>query len=209
MFRRLDFDCITNKSNSCSNISLLRTVEGYKILDRWPHCYLWLRNIGENLYKHLGKQKEGQIPDCTLHCRPCDNRSRGCPQIRCSQKFSLEPKHVKGRIREEKDENCYMMIFSFAIELQKYYSWRGSRDSSVGIATGYELDSRQCKIFLFSTASRPVLGPIQPPVQSTWFLSPGGKAAGDEANDSSPSSAEVKKGGAILPLPHMSSWHSA
>jgi hypothetical protein len=32
---------------------------------------------------------------------------------------------------------------------------------------------------------------------------------GREADYSPPSSAEVKKGGAILPLPHTSSWHSA
>jgi hypothetical protein len=41
-----------------------------------------------------------------------------------------------------------------------------SRDSSAGIATGYEVDGRgsipgRGKIFLFSTASRPVLGPSQ------------------------------------------------
>jgi hypothetical protein len=38
---------------------------------------------------------------------------------------------------------------------------------------------------------------------------PGGKRPGREADHSSPSSAEVKNGGAIPPLPHMSSWHSA
>jgi hypothetical protein len=42
-----------------------------------------------------------------------------------------------------------------------------SWDSSVGIATGLRagFDCRQCKIFLFSTASRPVLGPTQPLIQ--------------------------------------------
>jgi hypothetical protein len=34
------------------------------------------------------------------------------------------------------------------------------------------------------------------------------KRPGREADHSSPSSAEVKKGGAIHPLPHTSSWHS-
>jgi hypothetical protein len=38
---------------------------------------------------------------------------------------------------------------------------------------------------------------------------PGGKAAGLEADHSRPSSAEVKKGGSIPPLPHTSSRHSA
>jgi hypothetical protein len=35
------------------------------------------------------------------------------------------------------------------------------------------------------------------------------KRQGRDADHSSPSSAEVKNGGAILPLPHTSSWHSA
>jgi hypothetical protein len=70
--------------------------------------------------------------------------------------------------------------------------------------------SLQCKIFLFSTVSRPTLGPTQPPIQWVWWsLSLGIKRQGREADHSPPSSAEVKKGGATLPLPHMSSWHSA
>jgi hypothetical protein len=57
-----------------------------------------------------------------------------------------------------------------------------SRDSSVGIATGYRLDDRGVKNFYF-TASRPALGSTQPPIQ--WV--PGSKAVGR------PTSAEVKK----------------
>jgi hypothetical protein len=38
---------------------------------------------------------------------------------------------------------------------------------------------------------------------------PGVKWQGREADHSPPSSAEVKKGGAIPPLTHMSSWHNA
>jgi hypothetical protein len=68
--------------------------------------------------------------------------------------------------------------------------------------------SRQWKMFLFSTASRPALGPTQPPIQWYRGLFPRGlKRQGLEADHSPPSSAEVKKGGAIPPLPHMSSWH--
>jgi hypothetical protein len=62
--------------------------------------------------------------------------------------------------------------------------------------------------FLFSTASKPVLGPTQCPIE--WVpgpLSPGLKRQGREADHSPPSSDEVKNGGAIPPLPHMSSWH--
>jgi hypothetical protein len=35
------------------------------------------------------------------------------------------------------------------------------------------------------------------------------KWLGHEADHSPPTSAKVKNGGAILPFPHMSSWHSA
>jgi hypothetical protein len=50
------------------------------------------------------------------------------------------------------------------------------------------------KIFLFSEASRPALGPIQPPIE--WVpgaLSLGVKRPGREADHSPPTSAEVKK----------------
>jgi hypothetical protein len=60
----------------------------------------------------------------------------------------------------------------------------------------------QCKISIFSTASRPTLGLTQPPIQ--WV--PGAlllrvKRQVREADHSPPSSVEVKKGGAISPLP--------
>jgi hypothetical protein len=55
-------------------------------------------------------------------------------------------------------------------------------------------DSRQeLRIFLYATASRPALGPTQPPIQ--WVpetLSLGVKRPWREANHSHPSSAEVK-----------------
>jgi hypothetical protein len=80
----------------------------------------------------------------------------------------------------------------------------------VGIAGRPGFDFRQCKIFLFSTASRPALGSTQPPIQWVqWAFSPGVKQEEREADHSAPSSAEVKKGEAMTPLPHMSSWHSA
>jgi hypothetical protein len=49
------------------------------------------------------------------------------------------------------------------------------------------------KIFLLSTSSRPVLGPIQPPIQLvSGTLSPGVKRPGRETDHSSPTIAEVK-----------------
>jgi hypothetical protein len=90
-----------------------------------------------------------------------------------------------------------------------------SRDSSVGIATGYGLDG-WCSIpgggmrFFFSPLSIPALGPTQSPIQ--WVpgaLSLHVKQPGREADNSPPSSAEVKNGGAITPLPHTSSWRGA
>jgi hypothetical protein len=90
-----------------------------------------------------------------------------------------------------------------------------SRDSAVSIATGYGLDDRgsipsKGKIFLFSTASRPALGPTQPSIQYVLgALSPGVKQPGREADHSPPSIAGLKNGGAIPPLLRMSSWHSA
>jgi hypothetical protein len=52
-----------------------------------------------------------------------------------------------------------------------------SRDSAVGITTGYGLDTRSSipgggKIFLFFMVSRPALGPTQLPIQ--WALREGG-----------------------------------
>jgi hypothetical protein len=62
--------------------------------------------------------------------------------------------------------------------------------------------------FPFSAASTLALGPTQPPIQwVSGFLSQGVKSPGRVADHSSPSTAEVKNGGAILPLPHTSSWH--
>jgi hypothetical protein len=77
----------------------------------------------------------------------------------------------------------------------------GEPGSSIGTVSGYGLDGRGSiprqgqRIFPLTSASRPALGPTQPPVQ--WVpgaLSPGGKARPErDADRSTPSSAEVKK----------------
>jgi hypothetical protein len=81
---------------------------------------------------------------------------------------------------------------------------------------GYGLDdrgsipSKDRKTFLYSTASRLVLGRTQPPTR--WVpraLSPEVKRPGRENGHSPPSSAEIKNDGPIPPFPHTQSWHSA
>jgi hypothetical protein len=60
------------------------------------------------------------------------------------------------------------------------------------------------RISLVSTESRSALGPTQAPI--VWVagaLSPGVKRQGRETDHSPPSTATVKKGGAIPPLPHV------
>jgi hypothetical protein len=73
-------------------------------------------------------------------------------------------------------------------------------------------ESRQeSRIFIFTTASRPALGPTQPPIQ--WVpgaLSLGVKWPGREADHSPPSSAEVKElVDLYLHSPNTLSWRRA
>jgi hypothetical protein len=68
------------------------------------------------------------------------------------------------------------------------------RDSSVGIATRYELDGRGVESrweWDFPYPYRPALGPTQPPIQYRVF--PRSKVAGEWRWPPTPSSAEVKE----------------
>jgi hypothetical protein len=66
------------------------------------------------------------------------------------------------------------------------------------------------EIVLYYTASRLALGLTQPPIQCVpEAFSLGIYRQGHKADHSPPSSAEVKNGLAMLPLPHTSSWHGA
>jgi hypothetical protein len=73
-------------------------------------------------------------------------------------------------------------------------SKQGGRFYNDGLRAGLSgFDSRQRKILMFSTASRPTLGPSQPPIQCvTGAISPGVMRSGREADHSPPCSAEVK-----------------
>jgi hypothetical protein len=65
-------------------------------------------------------------------------------------------------------------------------------------------DSRQRKMFIFSTKFRPALRPRGRWVPGTF--SPRVKQQLREADHPPPSNAEVENGGAIRPLPQVSSW---
>jgi hypothetical protein len=79
----------------------------------------------------------------------------------------------------------------------------------------YWLDGRssipgRSNISLFSTVSSPSLGPTKPPTR--WVqgsVSPKVKRTARKADHTLPSSSEFNNGGAVPPLPHMSSWQGA
>jgi hypothetical protein len=91
-----------------------------------------------------------------------------------------------------------------------------SRNSVVGIATGYGLDDRGVGVrvpvgsrILFSTLSRPALRSTLRPIQWVpWALSQGLKRPGNEADHSPPAVPRSRKHGSIHPLPHMPLWRS-
>jgi hypothetical protein len=90
---------------------------------------------------------------------------------------------------------------------------RWSRDSSVGIATGwaagvrFRAESRDFSL-LHSSQTGPGARPASYPMDTGGSF-PGGKAAGREIHHSRPSSAEVNNDGAVPPLPNTSSWRGA
>jgi hypothetical protein len=84
----------------------------------------------------------------------------------------------------------YLYLFGRAVIAQSVQRWATGWTSGVlGFDSWWGLG-----IFLFTTASRTALGPTQPPIQ--WVLgalSLGVKRPGREADNSPPSSAEVKE----------------
>jgi hypothetical protein len=62
------------------------------------------------------------------------------------------------------------------------------------------------QIFLFSTACRPALQPTQPPIQwALWVIYPGEKNLGFEADNSTPSTFEVKNEWSYISTPSICS----
>jgi hypothetical protein len=86
---------------------------------------------------------------------------------------------------------------------------------SASIVTDNALDYRSSipsryKMLLLAPASRPALGPTQPPIQ--WVpgaLSTGVKRLGRELTSHNHVVPRSRKSEAVPPLPHTSSWHSA
>jgi hypothetical protein len=84
-----------------------------------------------------------------------------------------------------------------------------SRDSSVGIATGYGAGRVPVESRIFFLSSKQVLEPTQPPIQ--WVpgaLSLGVKRQRREADRSPPAIAEVKKMWIYTSTPPKASWRS-
>jgi hypothetical protein len=97
-----------------------------------------------------------------------------------------------------------------AVGSQRLTAWAKARPANIlkysgGLRSGPpRFDSRQRKFFLFSTGSRPALGPTHPRIKWVPVASKGVKRQGCEADHSPPPSVEVKSSGTIPPLPHMS-----
>jgi hypothetical protein len=86
--------------------------------------------------------------------------------------------------------------YSKHLEFCLFSPWGYAAFFTVRLATGYGLIGVPFPVgvsFLLSASSRPVLGPTQSPIQ--WVLcalSPGVKGPGREADNSSPTSIDVK-----------------
>jgi hypothetical protein len=97
--------------------------------------------------------------------------------------------------------------------LASYNQLQGSRNSSVGIATGYGLDDQgggssspgRFKNFHFSISSRPALRSTQPPIK--WV--PGVSGRGVKLTSHLQLVPRSRKCGSIHPLPYTSSWRNA
>jgi hypothetical protein len=127
------------------------------------------------------------------------------------------PHFLDNRLTDGSDVTRELVIFKYVYPIINYHIYAFvSRDSSVGITTGYLLVGwgsipGRGKIFLFSTASRPIPGSTQPPIHWVqWFWGGGGlKRPGRETDHSSQLGIEARFGGALAPFPHTSPWRGA
>jgi hypothetical protein len=151
---------------------------------------------------------------------------------RCSSLLGLYNQYVTAtwRTRELSSgswnnlwEMCNLYWSNFILEIKKKQYGSHAKlffcfpfDSDVGIAMGYRLDDpgsipNSARFFFSPQRPDQLWGP--PSLLSNGYrggeISSGVKRQGHEANHSPRSTAEVKNGGAIPPLPHISSWHSA
>jgi hypothetical protein len=112
----------------------------------------------------------------------------------------------------------YTALYSTRSTPQKFiiYLFNGCHYNSVGFVTDYEQDdlglipNRARVFFMNSTASRPALELISPPVK--WVSEPifqEVKRQGCKTDHSPPFSAEVNNSGAISPFPHTPSRNCA
>jgi hypothetical protein len=100
---------------------------------------------------------------------------------------------------------CYL---GFKLEVARIAQSVQQRPTGwIAVKSGF--DSRQGEV-VFLTASRPHLGPADPPIQWVmWALSLRETRLWRESDHSNPPSAEIKIGGTIPTLPHTSSWCEA
>jgi hypothetical protein len=99
---------------------------------------------------------------------------------------------------EEWTENNYFPVIENEAGIAQSVQRRAGR-------SGFDSRKGQAISLLYSVQSGSGAHPA-PYLVSTGG---GGGRQGRETDDSSPSSSDVRNGGAIPPLPHMSSWHSA
>jgi hypothetical protein len=139
------------------------------------NCVQWTccRALSSGIWRRVGRYKFADVLEggTTSIFRSKSNESN---ELQLDQ---MPSSHRHGNVKSDKKE--YFVILKL---------WAGR--------SGF--DYRQCKIFLFSIASRPALEPTQPPIQ--WIpatLPPWLRPQGREADHSPPSSAEDKNSGVI------------
>jgi hypothetical protein len=128
--------------------------------------------------------------------------------------FSTIPLHWRDSWTLETTIERLLYIFQFAVDVARVMAWyvmiETSRGSSVGIPAAGVRFAAGVREESFSSPQCPhrLWGPLSLLSNGHQRLFPWEvKRPGGEADHISPSSAEVKSGGAISPPHHMSSWH--